>query len=83
MNGKRQVYIGTDSGATTSKTGGVWDDGTNISTKLLQKRTNSESGPDVVVEGWMEGINEYLHLNGLAWDQVAGVGVAMPGTFSI
>ena len=45
MNGKRQVYIGTDSGATTSKTGGVWEDGTTISTKLLQKSTNSESGP--------------------------------------
>lgn len=81
MNAKRQVFIGTDSGATTSKTGGVWEDGTAISTKLLQKPTNSESGPAAVVAGWMEGIDDYLRLNGLAWDQVAGVGVAMPGTF--
>ncbi|MGE5313207.1 MAG: ROK family protein [Acidobacteriota bacterium] len=81
MSTKRQVYIGTDSGATTSKTGGVWEDGTPISTKLLQIRTNSEAGPAAVVEGWIEGINQYLEQNGLVWDQVQGVGVAMPGTF--
>ncbi|KAB2963418.1 hypothetical protein, partial [Zoogloea sp.] len=63
MNAKRQVFIGTDSGATTSKTGGVWEDGTAISTKLLQKPTNSESGPAAVVAGWMEGIDDYLRLN--------------------
>jgi len=81
MSGKRQVYIGTDSGATTSKTGGVWEDGATISTKLLQRSTNSGAGPAAVVEGWMEGVSEYLKLNDLTWDQVAGVGVAMPGTF--
>jgi glucokinase len=81
MSGKRQVYIGTDSGATTSKTGGVWEDGTTISTKLLQRSTNSEAGPAAVVHGWMEGVGEYLMQNDLTWDQVQGVGVAMPGTF--
>jgi len=34
------VYIGTDGGATTSKVGGVWSDGSTISTKLLQAPTN-------------------------------------------
>ena len=81
MSGNQQVYIGTDSGATTSKTGGVWEDGTAISTKLLQRSTNSEAGPAAVVHGWMEGVGEYLTQNGLTWDQVRGVGLAMPGTF--
>jgi hypothetical protein len=34
------VYIGTDSGATMSKVGGVWADGTTVSTKLQQHPTN-------------------------------------------
>jgi glucokinase len=81
MSGKQQVYIGTDSGATTSKIGGVWDDGTTISTKLLQRPTNAQNGPDTVVRGWVEAISEYLDQNDLVWDSVQGVGVAMPGTF--
>ena len=40
----RDVYLGTDSGATTSKTGGVFADGTPISTKLRQSSTNSQAG---------------------------------------
>lgn len=81
MHNKRAVYIGTDSGATTSKIGGVWEDGTIISTKLLQRPTNSQDGPEAVVQGWVAAINEYLQQNELVWDQVQGVGVAMPGTF--
>jgi glucokinase len=63
MSGNRHVYIGTDSGATTSKTAGVWVDGTFVSTKLLQRPTNSDAGPGAVVEGWIEAISEYLQLN--------------------
>jgi glucokinase len=81
MSGSRQVYIGTDSGATSSKTGGVWEDGTTISTRLAQQPTNSEAGTTAVVRGWMEGINEYLKRNDLTWDQVHGVGLAMPGPY--
>jgi len=81
MSAKRQVYIGTDSGATTSKIGGVWEDGTIISTKLLQRATNSESGPAAVVRAWVEAISEYLNQTDLTWDQVQGVGLAMPGSF--
>ena len=81
MSGKRQVYIGTDSGATSSKTGGVWEDGTTISTKLAQQPTNSEAGTTAVVRGWVEGVNEYLIRNDLKWDQVQGVGLAMPGPY--
>ncbi len=81
MSGRRQVYIGTDSGATSSKTGGVWADGTTISTKLAQQPTNAEAGRMAVIRGWIEGVNEYLIRNGLTWDQVQGVGLAMPGPY--
>jgi len=80
MNAK-QVYIGTDSGATTSKIGAVWNDGTTVSTKLLQRPTNSHLGTDAVVHSWVEAINEYLEQNQLTWDQVSGVGLAIPGPY--
>ena len=75
------VYIGTDGGATTSKVGGVWSDGATISTKLLQASTNSAHGPEAVVRSWVEAINNYLAQNSLTWDQVGGVGLAVPGPF--
>ena len=75
------VYIGTDGGATTSKVGGVWSDGSTISTKLLQASTNSALGPESVVRSWVEAINNYLTQNSLNWDQVGGVGLAVPGPF--
>jgi glucokinase len=75
------VYLGTDGGATTSKVGGVWSDGSTISTKLLQASTNSASGPEAVVRSWVEAINNYLAQNSLTWDQVGGVGLAVPGPF--
>jgi len=75
------VYIGTDGGATTSKVGGVWNDGSAISTKLLQASTNSASGPESVVRSWVEAINNYLSANNLTWEQVGGVGLAIPGPF--
>ncbi|GAB4485365.1 MAG: ROK family protein [Anaerolineales bacterium] len=81
MSISRAVYIGTDSGATTSKTGGVWSDGTTISTKLLQKPTNAQHGTAAVIRGWVDGVNEYLEQNSLSWDQVQGVGLAIPGPY--
>jgi glucokinase len=75
------VYIGTDSGATTSKTGGVWADGTLISAKLRQSSTNSQAGTAAVVKGWVDGVVGFLTDNGIAWDQVRGVGLAIPGPY--
>jgi glucokinase len=75
------VYIGTDGGATTSKVGGVWNDGSTISTKLLQASTNSAQGPEAVVRSWVEAIDKYLSTNALTWEQVGGVGLAVPGPF--
>lgn len=77
----RPVYLGTDGGATTSKVGGVWEDGTVISTRLLQRPTHSGEGSTAVVHGWVEAIADYLGQNGLVWDQVHGVGLAIPGPF--
>jgi glucokinase len=81
MTIERPVYIGTDSGATTSKVGGVWGDGTTVSTRLLQHPTNSQLGPEAVVHSWVEAVSEYLEQNGLTWDQVHGVGLAIPGPY--
>src|SRR5450432_4008312 len=81
MNAKQSIFIGTDSGATTSKVGGVWDNGTAISTKLLQRPTNSQKGTTAVVRGWVEAITEFLGQNELTWDKVARVGLAIPGPF--
>jgi glucokinase len=77
----KTIYIGTDGGATTSKVGGVWSNGSTISTKLLQSSTNSTQGPETVVRSWVEGITSYLSANGLVWEQVGGVGLAVPGPF--
>ena len=77
----KTIYIGTDGGATTSKVGGVWRDGTTITTKLLQSSTNSAHGPEAVVRSWVEAIDIYLSQNSLTWDQVGGVGLAVPGPF--
>jgi glucokinase len=73
------VYIGTDNGATTSKIGAVWADGEPVSTSLLQRPTGAEQGPEAVVAGWVVAISSYLEQNGLLWEQVRGVGVAIPG----
>ena len=77
----RPVYLGTDGGATTSKVGGVWEDGTPVSTRLLQRPTSSREGPEAVVRGWVEAATDYLGQNGLSWEQVRGVGLAIPGPF--
>jgi predicted NBD/HSP70 family sugar kinase len=77
----KQIYIGTDCGATTFKTAAVWGDGTNVSTKLLQKPTNSQMGTDAVISAWVEGVSEFLQQNDLVWDNVQGVGLCVPAPF--
>lgn len=77
----KMIYIGTDCGATTSKVGGVWEDGSTISTKVLQSPTHSTDGPEAVVCNWIKAIDLYLTQNDLLWEQVSGVGLAIPGPF--
>jgi len=81
MSAKQVVFLGTDGGATTSKVGGVWSNGTPITTTLLQRSTDAQQGPEAVVRGWVAAIVEYLEQNNLSWDQVEGVGLATPGPF--
>jgi glucokinase len=81
MNRERSVYVGTDGGATMSKVGAVWGDGSTVSTRLLQRPTDTGRGPEAVVRGWVTAITDYLGENGLNWDQVHGVGLAIPGPY--
>ena len=77
----RDVYIGTDGGATTSKVAGVWASGEAVSTKLLQRPTNGEAGPDALMISWADAISDYLATNTLSWSDVRGVGLAIPGPY--
>ncbi len=81
MTANQQVFIGTDCGATMSKVGGIWADGTTVSTKLHQRPTNSQHGPQAVVASWIEAVTEYLGENGLTWAEVNSVGLAIPGPY--
>ena len=73
------IYIGIDSGATTSKIAAVRADGSIFPSELLQRPTSSEGGPAAVIAAWIGAINEFLAQHGLAWSQVEGVGLAVPG----
>src|ERR1700678_3511179 len=81
MISPKDVFIGSDSGATTSKTGGVWADGSMGSMKLLQKYTNPQLGPAAGIKGWGRAAVGFLAENKLPWDQVRGVGLAIPGPY--
>jgi glucokinase len=77
----KDIFIGTDSGATTCKTGAVYADGKPVSLHLAQSSTNSELGTSVVIEGWIAGVEKFLAENKLVWGQVRGVGLAIPGPY--
>ena len=76
-----KVFIGTDSGATTTKFSAVRENGEAVSTKVLQRPTNSEKGREAVIASWIAGVGEFLSQNQLQWAQVAGVGLAIPGPY--
>ena len=75
------IFIGTDSGATTSKTCAVRQNGEAVSNKVLQRPTNSQNGREAVISGWIDGITDFLAQNNLEWSQVHGVGLAIPGPY--
>ncbi len=77
----QSIYFGTDSGATTSKTCGIYADGSPISLELAQSSTNSQLGTTAVITGWIEGLEKFLTKNSLQWEQVQGVGLAIPGPY--
>jgi glucokinase len=81
MSSSQNIFIGTDSGATTSKINAVWENEEPVSTKLLQRPTNSQNGTAAVIAGWIESIGVFLKDNKLSWPQVKGVGLAIPGPY--
>jgi predicted NBD/HSP70 family sugar kinase len=76
-----KIFIGTDSGATTTKFSAVRENGETVSTKVLQRHTDSEKGREAVIAAWMGGVGDFLAQNQLQWSQVAGVGLAIPGPY--
>ena len=78
---RKMIFIGTDSGATTSKIAAVWENGEAVTTKILQHPTNSQAGPAAVIAGWISAINGFLAQNALEWSQVRGVSLAIPGPY--
>ena len=76
-----RIFIGTDSGATTTKLCAVWENGEPVSSKVLQRSTSSEKGRDAVIASWIAGVGDFLAQNNLQWPQVAGVGLAIPGPY--
>ncbi|HUA69047.1 MAG TPA: hypothetical protein VMA13_10925, partial [Candidatus Saccharimonadales bacterium] len=79
MNEK--IFIGTDSGATTTKFCAVKENGEAVSTKVFQRPTNTQNGREAVIASWMAGVGEFLVQNNLQWSRVAGVGLAIPGPY--
>jgi glucokinase len=73
------LFLGIDSGATTSKIAAVRDDGSIFPSELLQRPTGSEGGPEGVIKAWIEAIGEFLAEHRIEWSQIAGVGLAVPG----
>jgi len=76
-----KIFIGTDSGATTTKFSAVYPNGEPVSTKVLQRSTNAQNGRPAVISAWVAGVDEFLAANQLKWSQVAGVGLAIPGPY--
>lgn len=81
MSSSKHIFIGTDSGATTSKINAVWENEEPVSHKVFQRPTNAQNGTAAVISGWIESINLFLQDNQLAWAQVQGVGLAIPGPY--
>ena len=77
----KKIFIGTDSGATTSKIAAVWQNGEAVTKKLQQQPTPALNGTDAVIQGWITGIDNFLANNQLTWEQVEGVGLALPGPY--
>ncbi len=77
----RPVYLGIDCGATTSKVGGIDATGDILSKTLRQRPTLGDAGPEAIIKGWLSGADDFLRDEGLTWDDVAGVGLAIPGPY--
>lgn len=75
------IYIGTDSGATTTKIAAVRSNGEPLAQEVLQRPTQSAAGRIGVIDGWIRAIDAFLAAHGFSWEKVAGVGLAIPGPY--
>lgn len=75
------IYIGTDSGATTTKIAAVRSDGEPVAQEVLQRPTESAAGRGCVIDGWIRAIEAFLADHDFSWEQIAGVGLAIPGPY--
>lgn len=78
---KEQIYIGTDSGATTTKIAAVRSDGETLGEDVVQRPTESAAGRSGVIAGWIGAMEDYLASQDLAWSDVGGVGLSIPGPY--
>ena len=60
-----KIFIGTDSGATTTKFSAVRENGEAVSTKVLQRPTSSQNGREAVINAWIGGVGEFFTLHNL------------------
>ncbi len=76
-----KIFIGTDSGATTSKIAAVWENGEAVSTKILQRPTNSQNGREAVIAAGLRPSANFWRKTICNGPQVQGVGLAIPGPY--
>ena len=78
---KDKIYIGTDSGATTTKIAAVRSNGEPLGEEVVQRPTESGAGRTGVITGWIGAMDDYLTSHDLAWSDVGGVGLSIPGPY--
>jgi len=74
-------YIGVDLGGTNIKIG-VVDSSGNLLYKM-ERPTLAEEGTDAVIARMSASAREAAEASGTSWDQVAGIGVGLPGFLDI
>lgn len=74
-------YLGIDLGGTNIKSGVVDDLGRPLS--FVHIETEAERGPEVGLDRLVEVGKLGVEASGLAWDEVAAVGLGSPGTMDI
>ena len=78
---RRPLFVGVDVGGTNIKFGLVDDAGATLAYTSIP--TEDEKGCDDAISRMRSTIAQLLEEHGLAWDEVAAVGLATPGTMDI
>ncbi len=81
MNTASSLFLGIDCGATTSKVAGVGAQGRFFIDKFRQRDTGGDGGPKAILECWLAASEDFLDDSKHTWDDVAGVGLAIPGPY--